>query len=137
MASMTGCNAPSSGDSDLIFMWFDVEGTVVNHQGRPIPGIMVYAESADPVETDSKGHFSVHGGGLPAEMTAIKFVDEDKEENGSFRTKTVVVDLVKYKEGQGWTEGYYKNKDKVVVTMTEDVELTPDSGQGNGQGGEQ
>ena len=128
-----GCNASDSEDNGLIFMWFDVEGTVVDMTGKPIKGIRVYAESADPVATDAKGKFSVRGGGLPAEMTSVKFVDEDKEENGSFRTKTVTIALEKYKEGQGWTEGYYRNKEEVIVSMSENSDVNIESGTGDAQ----
>ena len=129
---LAGCNAPHDSENGLIFMWFDVTGQVVDPSGNPIPGIRVEAESADEVWTDSKGKFTVHGGGVPSETTTIRCIDDDAEENGSYRTKSVVVDLEKYKEGQGWTEGYYRNKGKVVIEMTPDAEITPDPGIGTG-----
>lgn len=52
-------------------------------------------------------------------------MDTDKEENGRYTTKVTVVELVKYKEGQGWTEGYYRNKEKLVIVMTADPLVTP------------
>jgi putative lipoprotein (rSAM/lipoprotein system) len=106
-------------------MWFDVEGSVVNEADEPIEGISVYAESADPVLTGTDGGFSIRGGGMPAETTVLRFIDNDITDNVSYISKSVTVDLVKYKDGQGWTEGYYKNRDKLVVVMTEAAEITP------------
>jgi len=123
--SLTACNSGADDSDDLIFMWFDVEGKVVNEDGEPIPGISIYAESAESVTTDEYGNFSVRGGGVPAETTTIRCMDTDKEENGRYTTKVTVVELVKYKEGQGWTEGYYRNKEKLVIVMTADPLVTP------------
>jgi len=112
------CNSPSDTDNDLIHMWFDVEGTVVNESDEPVKGISVYAESAEPVLTGADGKFSIHGGGAPAETTVLRFVDNDITDNVSYISKSVTVDIVKYKDGQGWTEGYYKNRDELKVVMT-------------------
>ena len=122
---LLSCNGPSDSDNDLIYMWFDVEGSVVNEADEPIEGISVYAESADPVLTGTDGGFSIRGGSLPAETTVLRFIDNDITDNVSYISKSVTVDLVKYKDGQGWTEGYYKNRDKLVVVMTEAAEITP------------
>lgn len=126
LLAFSSCNKPSDENDALIYMWFDVAGTVTSPNGTPLKDIAVYAESADPVKTDSKGHFSIRGGGLPALNTSIKFVDFDKEENGLYATKTVVVDLEKYKGGQGWIEGYYRNKEEVVVTLTPTDSINPE-----------
>ncbi len=123
--SLTACNSKDDDSDDLIFMWFDVEGKVVNEAGEPIPGISIYAESADVVTTDEYGKFSVRGGGSPAETTTIRCMDTDKEENGRYMTKITVVELVKYKDGQGWTEGYYRNREDIVIVMTADPAVTP------------
>lgn len=130
---MTACNKPSDGADDLIFMWFEVSGEVVDVEGNPLSGISVYAESADPVKTDSDGRFTVNGGGLPAESTILRFVDEDNE-GVRYTPRIVTVPLEKYKDGQGWTEGYYRNSGDVVVTMTEDPAVIPPiPGSGSGQ----
>lgn len=137
MLTAVSCNKPSDGSNDLIFMWFEVSGKVVNEEGTPVAGISVYAESADPVKTDSDGMFLVNGGGAPAESTVLRFIDEDNE-GVKYTPRIVTVPLEKYKDGQGWTEGYYRNSEAVVVSMTEDVEVTlPNTGTGSGQGEEQ
>ena len=119
-------------------MWFDISGKVVNEAGEPIPEISVYAESAEPVKTDAAGKFSIRGGGLPAQTASIRCMDTDKELNGRYMTKTTVVELEKYKDGQGWTEGYYRNSKDVIVVMTEEPEITPVTpAGGEGQGEEQ
>ena len=122
---LSACNKHYDGSDDLLYMWFDISGKVVNEAGEPIPDISVYAESADPVKTDAAGKFSIRGGGLPAETAAIRCMDIDKELNGRYMTKTIIVELEKYKEGQGWTEGYYRNSKDVIVVMTEDPDITP------------
>lgn len=115
---LLSCNSPSDTDNDLIYMWFDVEGTVVNESDEPVKGISVYAESAEPVLTGADGKFAIRGGGAPAETTVLRFVDNDITDNVSYISKSVTVDIVKYKDGQGWTEGYYKNRDELKVVMT-------------------
>lgn len=127
LASLTACNKSSDSENGLIFMWFDVEGVVVDTDGNPIKGISVYAESADVVTTGSDGRFSVHGGGVPSSVTVIRFVDKDITDNVTYTAKSVSVELEKYKNGQGWTEGFYRNRYEVVVVMHEDVPVTPPS----------
>lgn len=131
--SISGCNKPESSDSGLLFMWFNVKGKVVDQSGNPIKGIAVYAESGERVETDANGMFSADGGGLPANTTAVKFVDEDDDVNGTYLTKTAVIALEKYKDGSGWNEGYYRNKEDVVVCMTEEEKITCDPNAGGVQ----
>lgn len=125
LLGLLSCNKPSDSDNDLIHMWFDVEGTVVNADDEPVKGISVYAESAEPVITGEDGKFSIRGGGVPAETTVLRFVDSDISDNVSYISKSVTVDIVKYKDGQGWTEGYYRNRDELRVVMTEAETVTP------------
>lgn len=120
-----GCNKDSGDDEEGLYMWFDISGKVVDQSGHPIRDIEVTAESAEPVLTDSDGYFSIRGGGVPASFTSITCSDKDEEVNGIYRTTTVRVDLVKYKEGQGFAEGYYRNKKEVRVVMTQDAVITP------------
>ena len=102
--------------------------------GNPIEGITVMAESAESVQTDSDGKFTVNGGGKPADSAAVQFVDRD-EEGKKYVSRTVVVDLVKYRDGHGWNKGYFRNRDEVVVTLVEDAVITPpSSGVETGQG---
>lgn len=122
---MTACDARYDGSENLMFMWFDVDGKVVNEAGEPIPGISVIAESAESVTTDETGCFSVRGGGPPSQTAAIRCMDTDKEINGRYTTKTTIVELEKYKDGQGWTEGYYRNREEVVIVLTEEFSVTP------------
>ena len=132
--SLSACNKEYDGSEDLSYMWFDVSGKVVNEAGEPVPEISVYAESAEVVKTDAAGAFSVRGGGLPATTTAIRCIDTDKEQNGRYMTKTAIVELEKYKKGQGWVEGYYRNSKEVVIVLTEEYDITPvDSADGSGQ----
>lgn len=121
----SGCNKGGDDSGALVYMWFDVDGQVINQAGSPIEGITVTAESAEPVKTDKDGIFSIRGGGLPASSAAIRCVDDDKEVNGSYSTKTVMVELVKYKDGEGWAEGYYRNKEEVVIRLSEESVITP------------
>lgn len=118
------CNKNDGETSDLVYIWFELSGTVRDAAGAPLEGITVMAESAEPVKTDTKGQFTVNGGGAPAETAAIRFVDADNE-GKQYLSKTVVVDLVKYKDGHGWNKGYYRNRSEVVVTMTEETAITP------------
>lgn len=124
-AVSAGCSKPDDTSEDLMFMRFTVSGKVVNESGEPIPGISVVAESADVVHTDANGRFTVEGGGLPAETTAIRFMDTDKEANGRYMARAATVGLEKYKDGQGWVVGYYRNKEEVVVEMTEEISAMP------------
>ena len=134
---LTSCNKPDGGEGELEFIWFEVSGKVVDMAGNPIEGITVMAESAEPVQTDADGKFTVNGGGKPADSAAVQFVDRD-EEGKKYVSRTVVVDLVKYRDGHGWNKGYFRNRDEVVVTLIEDAVITPpSSGVETGQGGEQ
>ena len=92
--------------------------------GAPVKGITVMAESAESVDTASDGSFTVNGGGKPTDKTAVNFVDRE-DDGKSYVSRTVIVDLVKFKEGHGWNKGYYRNRDEVVVTLTEDAVITP------------
>lgn len=123
--SSTGCNKGGDDSGPLVYMWFDIDGKVVDQAGYPIEGITVTAESAEPVKTDRNGLFSIRGGGLPAASAVIRCVDEDKEVNGSYSAKTTMVELVKYKDGEGWAEGYYRNKNEVVIRLTLESVITP------------
>jgi len=137
LLALSSCNAVEDGSNDLIYMWFEVSGTVVDPAGFPIEGISVIAESAELVQTDVAGRFTVQGGGVPAESTSIRFLDA-LDDDVKYLPKTVMVDLEKYKEGHGWNEGYYRNKDEVVVTLNrEDTITPPTSDVGTGQGEEQ
>ncbi len=137
LLALSSCNAGEDGSNDLIYMWFEVSGTVVDPAGFPIEGISVIAESAELVQTDVAGRFTVQGGGVPAESTSIRFLDA-LDDDVKYLPKTVMVDLEKYKEGHGWNEGYYRNKDEVVVTLNrEDTITPPTSDVGTGQGAEQ
>lgn len=137
LLALSSCNAGEDGSNDLIYMWFEVSGTVVDPAGFPIEGISVIAESAELVQTDVAGRFTVQGGGVPAESTSIRFLDA-LDDDVKYLPKTVMVDLEKYKEGHGWNEGYYSNKDEVVVTLNrEDTITPPTSDVGTGQGEEQ
>lgn len=97
----------------------------MNHAGHPIPGIRISAESAEAVMTDCDGLFAIRGGGIPSTSTSISCVDVDEESNGTYMSRKVMVELEKYKEGQGFAEGYYRNKNEVVVVMTESGVITP------------
>ena len=137
LLALSSCNAGEDGSNDLIYMWFEVSGTVVDPAGFQIEGISVIAESAELVQTDVAGRFTVQGGGVPAESTSIRFLDA-LDDDVKYLPKTVMVDLEKYKEGHGWNEGYYRNKDEVVVTLNrEDTITPPTSDVGTGQGEEQ
>lgn len=134
---MTACNKPYDGEGELEFIWFEVSGKVVDMAGSPIEGITVMAESAEPVQTDAAGIFTVSGGGKPADTAPVQFVDRD-DEGKKYVSRTVLVDLVKYRDGHGWNKGYFRNRDEVVVTLTEEAVITPPSPDvETGQGGEQ
>ena len=75
LLALSSCNEGEDGSNDLIYMWFEVSGTVVDPAGFPIEGISVIAESAELVQTDVAGRFTVQGGGVPAESTSIRFLD--------------------------------------------------------------
>ena len=124
LLSSVSCNKADDGENDLMYMWFEVSGCVVDAAGVPIQGITVMAESAESVQTDRNGQFTVNGGGVPAETTAVKFVDTDKT-GKQYVSQTVMVSLVKYKEGHGWNNGYYKNKEDLTVVMVEESSITP------------
>lgn len=132
---MTACNKPDDGSGELEFIWFDISGTVVDMAGAPIKGISVMAESAQEVLTDAEGKFTVNGGGKPAATAVVLFADRD-DAGKKYVSKSVTVDLVKYKDGHGWNKGYFKNRDEVIVTLTEEAVITPptfDSGTGQGE----
>lgn len=137
LLALSSCASLDENPSDLIYMWFEVSGTVVDPAGFPLEGISVIAESAELVQTDVAGRFTVQGGGVPAESTSIRFLDA-VEDDVKYLPKTVMVDLEKYKEGHGWNEGYYRNKGEVVVTLSrEDMITPPTSDVVTGQGEEQ
>jgi len=131
------CNKNGDDTNELAYIWFEISGKVIDQAGAPIQGITVMAESAEPVKTDSKGLFTVKGGGSPADSAPVRFVDGD-ENDRKFVSKTVIVDLEKFKDGHGWNKGYYRNRSEVVVTLTEEAVITPPSSDvETGQGGEQ
>ena len=121
---LSACSAEPGAGNDLMLMSFDVEGVVQNEAGLAIKNITVIAESADTVKTDESGYFSVYGKGVPAQSTSIRFVDEYAD-GLNYIPKTVVIDIEKYKDGEGWTEGYYRNSAAVVVRMSLEEKVTP------------
>lgn len=123
--SLTSCNKPDDGSNDLMYIWFEVSGRVVDQAGNPIAGITVMAESAESQKTASDGSFTVNGGSAPTQTTAVRFVDADKT-GKQYMSKVVMVDLVKYKDGHGWNNGYFRNaKELTVVMMESESEITP------------
>ena len=121
----------------MSFIWFEISGKVIDMAGAPIQGIYVMAESAESVQTDSNGKFTVNGGSRPSETATVQFVDRDKT-GKKYISKSVTVELVKYKNGTGWNKGYYRNKNEVVVSMVEESVITPpttdvETGQGEEQ----
>ena len=121
---LSSCNKAYEGSDELAYIWFEVSGKVVDMGGMPVAGITVMAESAESVTTDASGLFVVQGGGRPAETAVVQFVDRDNA-GKKYVSKSVTVDLVKYKDGHGWNKGYYRNKEAVTVTLTEDAVITP------------
>ena len=71
LLALSSCASLEENPSNLINMWFEVSGTVMDPAGFPIEGISVIAESAEPVQTDVSGRFTVQGGGVPAESASI------------------------------------------------------------------
>ena len=131
---LSSCNKAYDGSDELAYIWFEVSGKVVDMGGLPVAGISVMAESAESVTTDATGQFLVQGGGRPAETAVVQFVDRDNA-GKKYVSKSVTVELVKYKDGHGWNKGYYRNKDAVTVTLVEDAVITPPvSGPATGQG---
>ena len=132
------CNKPHEEEDDsMAFIWFEVSGKVVDMAGDPMKGIYVMAESAESVQTDSNGKFTVNGGGRPSETAAVQFVDRD-DTGKKYMSKSVVVELEKYKNGTGWNKGYYRNRNEVVVSLVEESVITPpttdvETGQGEEQ----
>lgn len=118
MMSLASCNKPDDGSNGLMYIWFEVSGHVVDQDGNPISGITVMAESAESQKTASDGSFTVNGGSAPTTITAVKFVDADNA-GKQYMSKTVMVDLVKYKEGHGWNNGYFRNAEELTVVMME------------------
>ncbi len=134
---LLSCNKPDDGSDEMAYIWFEVSGKVVDMAGNPIKGISVMAESAETCITDASGRFTVNGGGKPAKSAPIQFLDRE-DDGKNYVSKTVSVDLVKYKDGHGWNKGYYRNRDEVIVALVEDAVITPStSGLGTGQGEEQ
>ena len=124
MMSAVSCNKPYEQDNDLMYMWFEVTGKVVDDSGSPIAGITVSAEAVEPVKADADGNFVLQGGSEPAESIALKFTDDDNASK-QYMSKTVMVDVEKYEDGHGWNQGYYRNSSEVVVTMIEEAVITP------------
>lgn len=125
LMSITSCNKHDDGSNDLMYIWFEVSGRVVDHDGSPIAGITVMAESAESQKTAADGSFTVNGGCAPTLTTAVRFVDADNA-GKQYMSKIVMVDLVKFKEGHGWNNGYFRNAEELTVVMMEsDSEITP------------
>lgn len=125
LMSITSCNKHDDGSNDLMYIWFEVSGRVVDQAGNPIAGITVMAESAESQKTASDGSFTVNGGSAPTQTTAVRFVDADNA-GKQYMSKIVMVDLVKFKEGHGWNNGYFRNAEELTVVMMEsDSEITP------------
>lgn len=125
MMSLSSCSKHEEGPNGLMFIRFDISGKVVDTDGNPIKGITVMAESAESVLTDAEGLFEVHGGGAPSETASVTFVDADKE-GRQYVSRTVMVSLEKYKDGEGWNNGYFRNKEELTVVMMEKT-VTPAS----------
>ena len=133
------CNKPNEEEDDsFAFIWFEVSGKVVDMAGNPIQGIYVMAESAEDVQTDSNGKFTVNGGCSPSERAVVQFADRDNA-GKKYMSKSVVVELEKYKNSSGkWNKGYYRNRNEVVVSLAEESVITPpttdvETGQGEEQ----
>ena len=125
LMSLASCNKPDDGSNDLMYIWFEVSGKVVDQDGHPIAGITVMAESADSKTTAPDGTFTINGGSAPTLTTAVKFVDADNA-GKQYMPKSVMVDLVKYKDGHGWNNGYYRNAEELTVVMMESqATITP------------
>lgn len=124
MMSLASCDSPYGEENALMYIWFEVTGKVVDESGSPIEGITVSAESADPVQTDADGMFTLQGGSEPAESAAFRFVDDDNS-GKQYISKTVMVDIEKYEDGHGWNLGYYRNSSELIVTMIEESVITP------------
>ena len=123
MMSLSSCSKHEESPNDQMFIRFDVSGKVVDTDGNPIKGITVMAESAESVLTDAEGLFEVHGGGAPSETAAVTIVDEDKG-GRKYVARTVMVSLEKYRDGEGWNNGYFRNKEELTVVMMEET-VTP------------
>lgn len=132
------CNKPHEEEDDsMAFIWFEISGKVVDMAGVPIQGIYVMAESAESVKTDSNGKFTVNGGSRPSETASIQVVDRDNA-GKKYMSRSVVVELEKYKNGSGWNKGYYRNRNEVVVSLIEESIITPPATDvETGQGAEQ
>ena len=126
LVSATSCNTDSGEMNEFAYVWFEVNGKVVDAAGVPLEGITVAVESVEPVKTDVAGMFTISGGCAPAESVALKFSGEDSNGN-HYMPKTVMVEIEKYKDGHGWNQGYYRNRSEVVVNMTEESVITPPS----------
>lgn len=125
LMSLASCNKHDDGSNDLMYIWFEVSGHVVDQDGTPLEGITVMAESADSQKTKSDGSFTVNGGSAPTLTTAVRFVDADNA-GKQYMSKVVMVDLVKYKDGHGWNNGYFRNAEELTVVMMEsESEITP------------
>ena len=122
---LSSCNKPDNGVEDgLEFIWFTISGTVVDKSGTPIEGIKIIAESASSVITGADGKFTIDGGSMPSDYAVITLADSNTEQK-RYITKMVTVEIVKYKDGQGWNKGYYKNKEELTVTMDEEFAVIP------------
>ena len=107
---------------------FTYKGTVLDKDGKPIPGIKVTpiieaGRGGDVQHTDANGQVEGRFGWLETwnkERIGFAFEDEDGEENGgsfardSLRYKDLSVDQVE--EGSGWDEGTFHADFQKVLT---------------------
>lgn len=100
---------------------FEVKGKVTDQQGNPIPGIQVTCDAMyiQPVYTESDGSYALHGDGFPREKIQVSFEDVDGEENGGlFAARTVSVETVHVKEGDGnWDFGVYEAEANAELSL--------------------
>jgi len=112
--------------------YYHVKGTVINEQGRPIPGIGVgertqWNEEGDSLQlmgyrdtTDAEGRYKVdYNYAFPGQPLSLDFHDIDGPENGSYKDTVVTIptDNVQLSGGDGhWYEGEGTIVQNIVMT---------------------
>ena len=128
MAMSASCNKEQIGDP---YMLFEVHGTVVDVDGKPLGGILVSSGLSDQQTTSSSGTFSFYGRTAPASLVILTFEDKDGDMNGGEFSKLSMEIAVKEKtpgtSGGNFRGTYFAGGVEVIMLKKND-QMNPDSG---------
>lgn len=113
------------------YMLFEIHGTVMDADGKPIEGIQVSSGVSEIQTTNVNGNFVFYGRSAPTTYVVLTFEDKDGTENSGEFVKRQL-DVLVHEKTPGSETGnfrgtYFASGVEVVMLQKKD-ELNPDSG---------